>query len=134
MIKRLLIVPQSDLILRDLKREQLSFLFLKKLLYFYCVIDGLHWASLILHRLSVAESRSCGGRAFHRGGLIAERWPIVGAHRVSSCGSGLRCSARPNLWLLHRQVDSIRCATREVREKLSCNRYISHGACLSGNS
>lgn len=31
MIKRLVIVPQSDLILRDLKREQLSFLFFKKL-------------------------------------------------------------------------------------------------------
>lgn len=123
MIKRLLIVPQSDLNNSErFKREQLSFLFfLKSFMLFYCVIDGLHWAfidftgSLVVRRVGVGWACfSCESWSH------CELASIVGAHRVSSCGSWAwsalqdpgHCGYCIGRWI------PIRCATREVRKKL----------------
>ena len=47
---------------------------------------------------------------------------------------GLRCSASQTCDCCIGRWIPIRCATREVGKKLSCNRHISHGASISGNS
>ena len=57
MIKRLLIVPQSDLILRNLKGEQLSFLFKKTTCPLIDWSVGCTGSLLILQRLSLVAER-----------------------------------------------------------------------------